>query len=91
VELAPAFLPPRLDWLGGDVGELAPEPVFAGRVGVDGERAAGFLEALRMELEQLGRDLLERLGRSRDDDPPELARAQRNALFSFSKNPSSLR
>jgi hypothetical protein len=54
---------------------------LTGGVGVDGEATFDFLNALWEEVEQL-REL--RLAACDDDAP------QRNALFSFSKKPSSL-
>jgi hypothetical protein len=88
VKLAPALLPARLDRLGGDPRELPAQASLPRRVRVDGELAVRFLEPLGVEIEQLRGRLLELVGRNRDDDPAELV--QRNALFSFSKNPSSL-
>jgi hypothetical protein len=91
VELPPALFPPRRHHLGGDAGELVPEPLFARRVRVDRQRAGGLFEALGMEIEQPGARFLEPIGLDRDLDAAELSAAQRNALFSFSKNPSSAR
>jgi hypothetical protein len=91
MELAPALLPPRLNRRSGDAFELLPEARLAGRIGVDRDVRGAFLEPLGMQLEQLRSDLFEQIGGDRDDDSAELASAQRNALFSLSKNPSSLR
>jgi hypothetical protein len=90
VELAPTFLPPRLDKLHGRAVELGAQSLCPFGVRVDGESMLGLLEALGMEVEQPGSCFLELLGWNRERDPAELARAQRNALFSFSKNPSSV-
>jgi hypothetical protein len=87
VKLAPALLPPRLDRARGDVGEGAAKAFLARCVGVDGELAFALLEALGMEIEQPCPRLFQPIRRDRDRDPTELA--QRNALLSFSKNPSS--
>ena len=89
MELPPTLFPSRLDGLGLDVVELFAQTGLAARVRVDGQRILSFLEALGMQLEQARRYLLPSRRRDRDRDPAELARAQRNALFSFSKNPSS--
>jgi hypothetical protein len=69
--------------------EERPQPCLAFGVRVDHELALPLLEALGVKVEQQRRRLLERFGRHRERDAPELA--QRNALFSFSKNPSSRR
>jgi hypothetical protein len=71
----------------GDVVERAANPFLAGRVGVDRELALALPEALGMEVEQPCPRLFQQIRRDRDRDPTELA--QRNALLSFSKNPSS--
>jgi hypothetical protein len=42
-----------------------------------------------MQLDEPRPRFLEPVVRDRDRDPPELVPAQRNALFNFSKNPSS--
>ncbi|HEV2903239.1 MAG TPA: hypothetical protein VGW30_08260 [Gaiellaceae bacterium] len=89
VELAPPLLPAGLDRPRRDLREELPEPCLSVGVRVDGELAVGLFEAFRMELEEPGPRRLERLSRNRECDPPQLA--QRNALFSFSKNPSSRR
>jgi hypothetical protein len=89
VELAPPLLPPGLDELRGRFGKLAPQPRFPGLIRVDDEPLVGLLESLGMELEKLRSRFLELLVRDRKRDPEKLA-AQRNALFSFSKNPSSV-
>ncbi len=89
VELTPALFPAGLDRLRGDVGERCPQTLLTGLVGVDRKLAVALFEAFGMELEQLGSGWLEQVRRDREDDPAELALAQRNALFSLSKNPSS--
>jgi hypothetical protein len=92
MELAPALLPAGRHRLGRDRAELVPEPLFADRIRVDGERAGRrLLEAFGMEVEQPGPRFLEPIGRDRDLDAAKLPLGQRNALFSFSKNPSSAR
>jgi hypothetical protein len=91
MELAPPLLPPRLNRRRGDAVELLPEARLAGRIGVDRDVRGALLEPLGMQLEQLRSGLFEQISGDRDDDSAELASAQRNALFSLSKNPSSLR
>jgi hypothetical protein len=81
VERAPGVLPALGDLLRGDVEALS-QPVLAQRVGIDSEAAVEFLNAMREQVEQLCE-----LGLAACDDDP----SQRNALFSFSKKPSSLR
>src|SRR4029079_842291 len=90
-EYRPARPPSAADVLGSDLAEGRPEPLLAGRVRVGHELDAvgvvELLEAFREELEhQRARNLgaLDRDGR-RDAAEP----GQRNALFSFWKNPSS--
>jgi hypothetical protein len=81
MERAPVVLPAVGDRLRNHV-ESFLQQELACRVGVDGKAAVDFLDARRKEVEQLCE-----LGlAARDDDAP-----QRNALFSFSKKPSSLR
>jgi hypothetical protein len=87
VKLAPALLPARLDRARRDLGELASKAFLARGVGIDGELALTLLEALGMEVEQPCSGLFQPIRRDRDGDPTELA--QRNALLSLSKNPSS--
>jgi hypothetical protein len=87
VKLAPALLPSGLDRGRGDRSEDELQSLLAVGVRVDREFAVRLLEALGMELEQPRPRLLEDIRRNRDRDPPQLA--QRNALFNFSKNPSS--
>ena len=77
--VAPAVLPALGDRPRRDVEALA-QRELAGVVGVDGEAAVDLLDALREELEQL-----RELGLAAGDDDA----SQRNALFSFSKKPSS--
>ncbi len=81
VEGAPVALPAVGDRFRGDVETLA-ERELAVAVGVDDETALDLLDPLREEIEQL-----RELGLAACDDDA----SQRNALFSFSKKPSSLR
>src|SRR5581483_3556585 len=73
--------------------ERRPQTLLPARVGVGDEldpvEALDLLEALREELEHQRPRFLGALGGDVDRDAPQAA--QRNALFSFSKNPSSLR
>jgi hypothetical protein len=87
VKLAPALFPPRFDCARGDLGELATKAFLTGSVRIDGELVLALLEALRMEVEQPRPRLFQQFRRDRDRDPTELA--QRKALLSLSKNPSS--
>jgi hypothetical protein len=68
-----------------------PEALFAAGVGIRSELdplwAVDFLEALWEELEHGRAGFLEPLGADLDGDAAQTA--QRNALFSLSKNPSS--
>ena len=89
MELAPAVLPPWFDQLRGDVAERSPDPLFARSVRVGDQRSFCLLESLRVQLEELRPRRLQVIGRDRDADPAELDPAQRNALLSLSKNPSS--
>ena len=89
VELAPALLPARLDRLRRHIREELPEPGLPGGIRVDRELAVSLFEPLGVDLEEPRPRQLEQLGRNLEYDPPELA--QRNALFNFSKNPSSRR
>jgi hypothetical protein len=91
MELAPALLPAGRHRLGRNGVELVPEPLFAGRVRVDRKRAGRLLDSFGMEVEQPRARFLEPIGRDRDLDPAKLSLGQRNALLSFSKNPSSAR
>jgi hypothetical protein len=79
MELAPRLFPALGERRRADLEELA-ERGLAGVVGVDGEAAVDLLDADREDVEQL-RELELATG---DEDA-----SQRNALFSFSKNPSS--
>ena len=76
-----------------DLAERPPEPRGAVRVRVGGEleplRPAGLLESLGEKLEHHRPGPLGLLGRHLHGDATE--RAQRNALFSLSKKPSSSR
>jgi hypothetical protein len=93
VELLPAFLPVRRHVGGRDGTERGQQPRLASRVGVGRQHdliaAVGFLEALGKEREHLGARALGRVAGDGDRDPSDAA--QRKALFSLSKNPSSLR
>jgi ABC-type transport system involved in cytochrome bd biosynthesis fused ATPase/permease subunit len=75
VELAPAVLPPLRD-----VGRLDHVEANGRFLGVDGERTVELLDSLREDVEEE-----RKLRLAADDDVP----LQRNALFSFSKKPSS--
>jgi hypothetical protein len=79
VEVAPRVLPALREVVRGDV-EAVAERALARIVGVDGEAAVDLLDALREDVEQLCELRLA----AGDDDA-----SQRNALLSFSKNPSS--
>jgi hypothetical protein len=79
VELSPRLFPALGERGRGDVEVLA-ECAFARVVGVDGVAAVDLLDADGEEIEQL-REL--ELATGNEDAP------QRNALFSFSKKPSS--
>ena len=93
VERAPAVLPARLDVVAAGAAEEVPEALLPARVRVGGEldalRAVDLLEALGEELEHRRAGLLEPL--EADLDGHSAQAAQRNALFSFSKKPSSWR
>jgi hypothetical protein len=79
MELAPRLLPALRERRRGDL-EVEAELALAGVVGVDGVAAVDLLDADREQVEQLGE-----LGLAPGyEDAP-----QRNALFSFSKKPSS--
>jgi hypothetical protein len=77
VERAPAVLPPIRHVVGLD--DVEPEQRL---VGIDGEGAVQLLDAVRKDVQEQGE-----LRLAADDDIP----LQRNALFSLSKKPSSLR
>jgi hypothetical protein len=79
VEVAPRVLPALGNGLGGHVEAIA-QSALAVLVGVDGEAVVDLLDALREDVEQL-----RELGLAAGDDDA----SQRNALFSFSKKPSS--
>jgi hypothetical protein len=93
VELAPSLLPALVDVGGGGTAERLPDALLAGRVRVcrQLERAVRveLLEALGEELEHHRPRGLGATGRDRDRDPAE--DAQRRALLSLSKKPSSRR
>ena len=87
VELAPAVLPAVVDLDDGGARELVEHAL--GRVAVGGEldlvrRAAALLEPLGGELDEPGPQLLGLVGGAGDGGAD-----QWNALFSFSKKPSS--
>jgi hypothetical protein len=79
VELAPRLFPPLGERRRADLEELAECPL-AGVVGVDREAALDLLDAEGEDIEQ-PREL--ELAAGNEDA------SQRNALFSFSKKPSS--
>ena len=91
VEVAPPLLPAVLDLGRAGAPERLPEPFLAAGVGVgdelDAALAVDLLEAEREQLEHHRAGDLGPLGTDLDGDAPETA--QRNALFSFSKKPSS--
>ena len=91
VEVAPALLPVGGHVVGPHLAERGPEPLLARVVGVrDQLEPVGvldLLEALREELEHQRPRRLGALDRDGRGDAAE--RAQRKALFSFWKNPSS--
>ena len=93
MERAPPVLPAGLDVVAARTAEEVPEALLAARVGVGGEldplRAVDLLEALGEELEHGRARLLEPLRADLDGDSAQAA--QRNALFSLSKKPSSWR
>ena len=91
MEIAPALLPAGVDGVCPDRAERSPETLLPTRVGVghelDAVREVTLLEAFREELEHQRPRALRTLWR--DDRRDAAQRGQRNALFSFSKNPSS--
>ena len=93
MEVAPTILPPRLDVCRGCAAERVPEALFAAGVRVRDElgrpAAVDLLEAAGEQLEHDGARRLDPLGRDLDAHAAEAA--QRKALFSFSKKPSSWR
>ena len=93
VERPPPVLPARLHVRGARAAEEVPETLLAARIGVGGEldplRAVDLLEALGEQLEHDRARLLEPLRPHLDGDSAQAA--QRNALFSLSKKPSSWR
>jgi hypothetical protein len=91
VKLAPSLFPAGLDKLRGSLPERLAKPFLAGGVRVDDKDTLRLFEALRMELEELRSGDLDRVRRDRDGDAAKLRPAQRNALLSLSKKPSSAR
>src|SRR5205085_12413616 len=93
VEATPTVLPAVTRVDAGRAAERLPEPLLARRVRVGDELDAvaplDLLEARGEELEHPRSRLLEPRGGDIHRDAAE--RAQRNALFSFSKKPSSRR
>jgi hypothetical protein len=93
VERAPAVLPAVLDVGAATVAEERPQALLARGVRVGGEldalRLLDLLEALGKELEHGRARLLDAVAADFDRDAAQ--RAQRNALFSFSKKLSSVR
>ena len=93
MERAPPVLPAGLDVGAARSAEEVPEALFAAGVGIRGEldplRTVDFLESLGEELEHGRARLLEPLRADLDCDSTQAA--QRNALFSLSKKPSSWR
>jgi hypothetical protein len=93
VEALPALLPVDRNLARGDRTEDRGHPGLPARVGVGGElellAPLGLLEALGEQRAHVRPRRLGGLAVDGDRDPPEPA--QRNALFSFSKNPSSVR
>ena len=93
MERAPPVLPAGLDVGAARSAEEVPEALFAAGVGIRGEldplRTVDFLESLGEELEHGRARLLEPLRADLDCDSAQAA--QRNALFSLSKKPSSWR
>jgi hypothetical protein len=79
MKLAPRLFPALGERRGADLEEL-PQRRLAGVVGVDGEAAVDLLDTDREDVEQL-REL--ELAAGNEDA------SQRNALFNFSKKPSS--
>jgi hypothetical protein len=93
VEPLPALRPVRRDVGRGHVAERGRHPALAPGVGVRRQHdllaPLRLLEAFREEGEHLGARPLYGFAADGDRDAPQPA--QRNALFSFSKNPSSAR
>jgi hypothetical protein len=93
VEVAPPLLPAVLDLRGAGTAERLPEPFFTAgvRVGdeLDPALAVDLFEAKREQLEHHGARNLGTFGAHFDSDAAEASPGQRNALFSFSKKPSS--
>ena len=93
VEVLPALLPVGRNVLRRDRSEDGRHPRLAARVGVGRElelvAPLGFFEALREESQHLGARRLRGFAVDGDGNAPQAD--QRNALFSFSKKPSSTR
>ena len=91
MEVTPALLPVGRHVVAPHLAEGRPEPLLAGVVGVGHQLEAvgvlDLLEALREQLQHQGPRRLGALERNGRGDAAE--RAQRKALFSFWKNPSS--
>ena len=91
VERAPPVLPAPFDVVAARAAEEVPEALLSACIRVRSEldalRAVDLLEALGEELEHRRARLLEPLGADLDGDSAQAA--QRNALFSLSKKPSS--
>ena len=89
----PALFPPALDVRALGRAEEVPDLFLAGGVGVGDELdASGMLDLLEPLREELDHGCPRLLGASLQDldrDPPQAT--HRNALFSFSKKPSSAR
>src|SRR5205814_157493 len=93
MEPLPALHPVGGDLRGGHLSERGRHPALAARVGVRRKHelvaALRLLEAFREERKHFGPRPLRGFAADGDRDAPQPA--QRNALFSFSKNPSSAR
>ncbi len=87
VEAPPLVLPPRGHWIDLDLIEMSAQVGKPCVVRVDDEGILFLEEAGRSEVEQLRDHLVE--STRWDGDPRAEELAQRNALFNFSKNPSS--
>jgi hypothetical protein len=87
MELTPTVFPARFDLGDGSARELGQNPLPRLAVGrqFDSPGALRLLEPFGRKLDEPRAQQLRRLLRSRDGSPD-----QRNALFSLSKNPSSV-